>query len=111
MSTASPATALARSLQDTLGSSDLAKPAVLAVVDGFMAELAAQCRARVLELEDEIARRDAADRYRQALAQAGVILHDRPELTPHLTLATDMILLGVPLTEVRIRMLEMGSRH
>lgn len=110
MTAVSPATALARSLHNKLGTSDLANPAVLAAVDGVIGELAAHYQSQVAGLEAEIARRDAVDRYREAMGQAGAILHDRPELSPHLTLAADMVLLGVALADVRCAIIEMGER-
>lgn len=110
MTVVPPAAALARSLQEKLGTADLAAPSVLAAVDRVIRELAAHYQSRVSDLEAQIARRDAVDRYREALGQASAILHDRPEVIPHLTLAADMILLGVELAGVRCAIIEMGGR-
>lgn len=110
MTIVSPATALARSLQDKLGTADLSDPAVLAAVGGVIRELVAHYQSQVAGLEAEIARRDAVDQYRLAVAQAGAILHDRPDLVEHVPIAAEMILHGSGSALVRAAILQMTER-
>lgn len=111
MTAVSPATALARSLQDKLGTVDLSDPTVLAAVDGVIGEIAAQYQSRVSGLEAEIARLEAVDRYRQAVAQASALLFDRPDLLSHVDLAAGLITRGIAPSAVRTAMEAMVARH
>lgn len=100
MTVVSPATALARSLQDKLGTSDLANPAALAAVEGVLDELRQAWReegerAGYQRFEDERKRRNdllvkLASHPAWATAAAliaALVLADRTELEIRVVLA------------------------